>query len=698
MKSRIVAGVLLAVALAHPLRVAAQPPQPPAPSLVLNLPNASLTEVIDILARQLRINYILDPRVKGTVTINTYGELRQVDVRALLETILRINQAAMVQVGEIYRIVPSSDVARLPISPQAAGTLPDDERIMLNLIFLKYATVAELSKILQEFLGEGAKMVSYDPANLLLILDNARNMKRTMELIALFDSDAFAGQRVRLFEVKHGKPSDVVKELETVFKAVSLSDKLTAAKFMPVDRINTIIAVAPNPTVFPEIEKWLEKLDIPVKAPVGSIDNYVFRVKYGRAETLAMAIMQLYGGFSGYGYGGGYGGQGGFPGGGFPGGGYGQGGMMGGFPGSGFGGNQGLGQGGFGNPNMPMGTQALGGQGPMGGAAGALGVIPGQDMTGQFFGAGGMGGPRTPRVVPNPLDNSLLIQATPQEHEQIVKLLEKLDVPPRQVLIEARIYEVSLTGAFASGVQAFVNKVGATRTATSGSSLVRNLTGSVGGAGLTLSSAALIANSRELLATVTAQEETRRAKVISSPSIIATDSIAATITVGQEVPTLTSQAVTGVQQGGSSLFANTVQNRQSGVTLAITARVLPSGIVTMIINQDVSSPIPPTANASIQSPSFSRRSVQTQVTVQDSDTIAIAGIIQESDTVSTAGIPVLQRIPVVGGLFGNRSTSKERTELIVFMTPRVIYDTNEVTEASDELRLKLKRLSKMIRE
>ncbi|MBL8227057.1 MAG: hypothetical protein JNL98_01215, partial [Bryobacterales bacterium] len=92
------------------------------------------------------------------------------------------------------------------------------------------------------------------------------------------------------------------------------------------------------------------------------------------------------------------------------------------------------------------------------------------------------------------------------------------------------------------------------------------------------------------------------------------------------------------------------------------ARVIPSGIVTLMINQEVSSPIAPPATSAIQSPSFSKRNVSTQVTVQDGDTIAIAGIIQESDTASTAGIPFLHKIPGIGALFGNRNYSKERTE------------------------------------
>ena len=206
-----------------------------------------------------------------------------------------------------------------------------------------------------------------------------------------------------------------------------------------------------------------------------------------------------------------------------------------------------------------------------------------------------------------------------------------------------------------------------------------------------------LGRSRELLGFLQLQETEQRAKVISAPSIIATDSIAATINVGTEVPTLTAQAVTGVQVGGSSAFANTISNRQSGVTLAITARINPSGIVTMVINQEVSSPVPPAAGA-INSPSFAKRTVQTQVTVQDGDTIAIGGIINETNTISTSGIPYLSHLPWVGAAFGSRSTNKERTELIIFMTPRVIYDMNDVNEASDELKGRLKRLRKLVKE
>jgi general secretion pathway protein D len=563
-------------------------------------------------------------------------------------------------------------------------------------------------------MGEQAKWLPYEPANLLFLMDNARNLRRTMELVALFDSDTLANQRVKLFDVSEGRPSDLAKELETMIKAISLSDKTTAVKFIAVDRINSIIAVAPNPGIFAEVEKWLKKLDQPAKATVGGTDNHLYRLKYGRAEIIAAAIMQLYGGF---GFGGGYGGVGGLGGqygggynpygggslgGGYPGAGLmapgtGLGGFSGGFGGfsGGFGGFPGMGSMGAPAPASPGVVVAGGSSTPTAGAQGAAG-----DLAGSYLGAAGAAGlyGRFPRVIPNPADNSLLIQCTAQEWQQISKLIDQLDIPPRQVLIEAKIYEVTLTGAFSSGVSAFLQKRGAPSPGGGTGEAVRTFLGSsANGTGVALSAGLLVGQSRELLAFLTAQEDTRRSKVISAPSLIATDSIQAQLNVGTEVPTLAAQAVSPLQSSGNSLFASTVTNRNTGVTLAILARVNVSGIVTMIINQEVSAPIAAAANG-IQSPSFSKRNVQTQVTVQDGDTIAIGGIIQETDTESSSGIPVLHRIPVVGGAFGSKSTSKSRTELVVFLTPRVIYDTNQIMDASEEMKGQFKKLTKMVKE
>jgi general secretion pathway protein D len=160
---------------------------------------------------------------------------------------------------------------------------------------------------------------------------------------------------------------------------------------------------------------------------------------------------------------------------------------------------------------------------------------------------------------------------------------------------------------------------------------------------------------------------------------------------------LSSQAVTGVQVAGSSAFANTINNVDTGTTLNIMAHVNSSGIVTMMINQQVSAAVP-TTSSNIGSPSFQQRSIQTQITVQDGDTVAIGGMIDELDNYSTQGIPFLNRIPIVGAALGSRSYSKSRSELVIFLTPKVIYDTDQILDASDELKSRLKDVNHMTKD
>ncbi len=722
-----------------PAAVAAIQKAPPLGSL--SLQNADLIQVIDQLARAAKINYVVDPRVKGGVTLNTYGETKSVDPREMLETILRINGAAMVQTGNLFRIVPLVDLAHMPLRPESQEKdIPEDERPMLNLVFLKYANVEDLGKLVENFLGPDGKGWTYPPANLLLILDSRRNMRRLMELVAMFDSDTLAKQRVRTFDIVNSRPSDLAREMESLFKSISLSKDTASVRFVPINRINTLIAIAANPGVFTQVEDWIKKLDVKVKGEAGKSDSYVYRVKYGRADLLAQSIMSLYysmyspfgmGGYGGGMYGGGmYGGGGyggGMYGGGMYGGGMAGGGMYGGgmYGGGGYGGGM-YGAGGYGGMSGAYG--GIGGASALSGAAGSgvatpqqgissLGAIAGGvattsgvgsgDLTGNYLGMGmgqGMMMPGMtqfgPRVMANASDNSLLILATPEQYESVTKLLQELDVPPRQVLIEAQIFEVSLTGQFSSGIQAWLQQRGATNpgtvTGTAGN-VGKKLIGAFDGQTTMLSAGMLVGQSRQLFGLLTAQEQNGRTKVVSTPRIVATDSIPAFINVGEQVPTLASQAVTGAVSNSSSLFANTIQNVSTGTTLNITARVNPSGIVTLQIDQQVSTPVAPSSGSTIQSPSFQNRQIKTQVTVQDGDMVALGGIIQETRTESSSGIPILHRIPFIGGAFGNKTMTKDRTELVVFLTPRVIYDMNGLSEANDDLLHGMKKLQKLVR-
>ncbi len=656
-----VAAPQTAPAPAQQSPAAAAPAPQEAPSgIALHLENTDLLQVIGIIAEQLQLNYVVDPQVKGTVNVNTLGDLRREDLFPLLQMILRVNGATAVQTGNLVRITLLQNVQRIPLEPsldQSAAAVSPDDRVVMNIIPLRYVSAADMTRILTPFLSEGGALFSHDAGNVLIITDSSRSMKRLLELVAQFDTEAFTNQRARLYAVQGSEAKTVAKEMEQVFAAYGLSGGTSAIRFVPIERINSILVVTANPSVYEEVERWLQRLDQPT---VGAgVRTFIYKVENGRAEDIANVLSQVF---------------------------------LGAAPRSATTTSAGM-------PSTTAGSMAQGGQGT---AAPQAVAAPMAIFSGP---AQGQGEESHIRIVPDPVNNQLVIQATAQEYEEMRRTLQDLDIVPRQVMIEAKVYEVDLTGALSAGVSAFLQNRDAT--GTGGPTLQggeRKLQGSFalpaggGPAGIAASIGTLVGKTRELLLFLNAAETHNQARVISAPSLLASDNIAANINVGTEVPILTSQAlVGGAQVSGSSLFTNTIQNRDTGVLLTVTPRINSSGLVNLQIQQEVSAPLPPTT-AGIQSPSIQKRSISTQVVVQDGETLALGGIIQESKSISKNRVPLLGDIPYVGALFGNTSTSSQRTELIVLLTPTVIRNSFEAERATTELRDKLKDVRKLLLE
>jgi general secretion pathway protein D len=201
-----------------------------------------------------------------------------------------------------------------------------------------------------------------------------------------------------------------------------------------------------------------------------------------------------------------------------------------------------------------------------------------------------------------------------------------------------------------------------------------------------------VGSSKQLLVFLNLNENRSHVHILSEPSLIATDSIPAVINVGAQVPVSTATTTIPGSNG-----VNTVQNISgvsTGITLQVFAHINPSGVVTLIINQE-NSTVPP-GNSSL-TPTIGQQVVQTQVTTVDGDTIAIGGEISEQTQSAMSGIPLLSRIPYLGALFGTKTYSHERSELILFMTPHVIRDQTELLEASNELKARVRKLQRYIK-
>ena len=630
------------VATAAPQAAQASPTAP----IALHLENAELLQVIGIIAAELQMNYVVDPQVEGRVHINTLGQLQRDDLFPLLQMILRINGATAVQTGNFYRIVPLQDVQRLPLAPlidPAAANLPEDDRMVMNIVPLQYVSAADMTQILTPFLADGGHLFSQQQGNVLIVTDSSRNMRRLLELVGLFDSETFLGRRARLYSVTHSGALRLAAELQEVFSAYALSGSAAAIRFIPIERINSILAVTASPGLYPEVQKWMEQLDQPFRET--GIRNFIYKVENAKAEDLASVLSSLHGNVP--------------------------------------------------YPPYPQAAMADPAAAPAPGMASLSQqgmATPQLTIPGAGFPA--MGFATEPamlshvRIVPDPVNNQLVIQATAQEYEEIRQTLRDLDIIPRQVMIEAKVFEVDLTGALSAGVSAFLqNRSNAERKLTASFATALNVT--VG---------TLIGRTRELLLFLNAAETRSQARVISAPAILASDNIAASISVGTEIPMLTSQAlVGGAQSQGTNLFTNTIQNRDTGVLLNITPRINSSGLVNLRINQEVSAPLAAVAGG-IQSPSIQKRSISTQVVVGDGETIALGGIIQETRTFSNSRVPLLGRIPYLGILFGSTSVSSQKTELIILLTPTVIRNPLEAQRATTELRDKLKELQRLLAE
>jgi general secretion pathway protein D len=624
------------------------------------LENADLLQFVSLVAEELKLNYVVDPAVRGVVTISTSGDLKPEDLLPILETVLKMNGATAIKTGSFYRIVPLAAAPKNPlgISTGASGAgLPGDERILMQIIPLKFVFAADMAKILTPFLSEGGTVAVHEASNTLILVDDSLNIKRLMEILQQFDSSAFIEQRVRMMPVHNNVPSALIPELEAIFSTYALSNKETPLRFVPLDRINGILVAAADPSAFEEVEKWLAKLDQP--ASPNGIQTFVYKVQYSEAGRLVSLLNAL----------------------------------------RGIGGGGGGGGGAF-EEATSRGTGG-GGRGFASGGGG-MGSASEQEQTlqprssettagiGASILAGGAGTATAPekrlRIVTDPVSNSIIVQGTAQEYAEIAKTLDKLDIVPRQVMIEARIYEVDLTGALSYGLEYTLQQ---RSTSTTSNELIGPSSPSTSLA----FQAGMFIGTRQLMAFLTASENRSRVKTLSAPTVLTTDSTEARIQVGESVPVLTSQAiVAGAQAGASSLFTNTVTNQDTGIILSVTPRITSTGLVSLTINSEVSTEVPPASGSGIQSPGFNKRSVTTHAVAQDGQTIALGGLISYQYNKTVNRIPLLGDIPWLGVLFGSTSYNTTETELIVLLTPRIISTLPAALDATRELRDKLKDL------
>jgi general secretion pathway protein D len=282
------------------------------------------------------------------------------------------------------------------------------------------------------------------------------------------------------------------------------------------------------------------------------------------------------------------------------------------------------------------------------------------------------------RIIADTSRNALVVLATPRDYRLVQGAFSRLDIIPLQVLIEATIAEVVLNNDLRYGLEWFFRSGSSTFT----------LSSALGGA-----VAPIFPGFNYVLATedvrvvLNALEEVTDVRVISSPSLAVLDNYTARLVVGDQVPILT--RTTQSIDTPDAPIVSSIEYRDTGVQLDVTPRVNAGGLVTLEIDQNVSDVVQ-TVTSGIDSPTIQQRQILSTVAVQDGQTVALGGLIRDRQGESSRGLPFIARLPVVGFLFGQKGRFADRTELIVFITPRVIRNPAEAARITEELRLRLR--------
>jgi general secretion pathway protein D len=286
------------------------------------------------------------------------------------------------------------------------------------------------------------------------------------------------------------------------------------------------------------------------------------------------------------------------------------------------------------------------------------------------------------RVVADEENNSLMIYSTGMQYKTIKAAVEKLDVPPTQVLIEASIVEVTLNDQLKYGLEwTFNNQLGGSEF--SGVGVISDGQFNFGGAEGAVAQLAqgfsyTVSGGSGVVAVLKALATESLVNVISTPSVMVLDNNVATIQVGDQVPINSGSTVTN---GG-----NTIQNisyKDTGVQLTVRPSVNAGGLVTLDVLQTVTDVgnIDVTGNRR-----FLERSIESRVAVRSGESVVLGGLIRENAANNENGVPWLHKAPIIGPLFGTTEKTRDRTELLVILTPRALYNDEELRQASDEMR------------
>jgi len=631
-------------------------------AVTLSFENAPLSEVTHaVLSDVLGVDYLVDGPIPGEVTLRTRTPIERDQLLSVLESLLKANNVMLIK-GQDNRYIVSSSDAATKLAPKVVSADEKAAGYSTMIIPLQYISAGGMADILKPLADDKAFVRIDNARNLLMLAGTQAQLAGWLDIINTFDVDMLEGMSVGLFPLQYSGVEELVEALNQLLDEASASEGeagLTeVVRVMPFVRLNSVMVITPRAHYLDRMETWIERLD---RAPENGAERrlYVYPVQNTTASRLATLLNSIYAGSGGGG-------------------------------GRNVMDNRGV------APGLNQESVGRnGGAGGTGGRSSGMGGARGQSMN---RGAGGAStsvsalnmsedGTEKPgsevRVVADEENNSLMIYSTGMQYKTIKNALEKLDTPPTQVLIEASIVEVTLNDALQYGLEwTFNGQLGGSRYEGVGvlSDGEFNF-GGVDGPAAQLAngfSYTISGGAGDIKAVIQALSTESLINVISTPSVMVLDNNVATIQVGDQVPVNNGSTVTN---GGNSI--QNISYKDTGVQLTVRPSVNAGGLVTMDVEQTVTDvgQIDVTGNRR-----FLERSISSRVAVRSGESIVLGGLIRENAANQEDGVPWLHTAPIIGPLFGTTEKTRDRTELLVIITPRALYNDEELRQASDEMR------------
>ena len=624
--------------------------------VTLNFANAEIDAVARTMAVITGRNVVVDPRVKGTMTLVTTSPVTPAMALRQFSTQLRTQGFALVESSGLYLVVPEAD-AKLQSGTVSAGAVPAASGQIITQIFrLNHETANNLVPVLRPLISPN-NTINVNPGNnSLIVTDYADNLQRIGTIIAALDVANATG--VEIIRLQYAIATDLAPLVTRLIDSGAAgaatqgqADTSFKTTLVAEPRSNSLILRAANPARLALVRTLVEKLDQgafngPTGGANGNRDSaggniYVVYLKNADATKLAVTLRAAMAANSGNG-----------------------------------GGASSLGSSASSLSSSPLssGSSTSGSGGSVASAATSSSLANNQPSTGG-------------QIQADPATNSLIITAPEPQYRQMRAVIDKLDSRRAQVFVESLIVEVNADKAAEFGVQ-FQSLLGknaalGTNFSIAGTNIISLATGARTGAALPASGFNFgVASSDGVLGFLARfVQSSGDGNVLSTPNLLTLDNEEARIVVGQNVPFVTGQYTNNNSSSGSVNPFQTVERKDVGLTLRVKPQISEDGMVKLQVFQEASS-IDAATRTDVNGPTTNKRSIESNVVVQDGSIVVLGGLLTDEYSGGQEKVPGLGDVPVFGNLFKAEKRSRAKRNLMVFLRPVVVRDTSSTDSLS----------------